>query len=49
MEGADARGTDAEFLSREDAPMAWAAGYNAAKDIVVTSDMITCLWVFKIK
>lgn len=47
-DGADRRSTDPIFLSRDDAPFAWDADYNAAKNIVVTSDMITGLWVFEI-
>lgn len=46
--GADTRPTDPTFLSRADAPFAWDADYNAAKDVIVTSDMITGLWVFEI-
>lgn len=48
-DGAEDRETDPIFLSRDDAPFAWDADANAEKDIVVTSDMITGLWVFEIK
>lgn len=46
--GANQRQSDPIFLERTDAPFAWDADYNAAKDIVITSDMITGLWVFEI-
>lgn len=47
-DGAEERETDPIFLSRDDAPFAWDADYNPAKDIVVTGDMITGLWIFEI-
>lgn len=47
-DGAADRATEPIFLSRDDAPFAWDADYNAAKDVIVTSDMITGLWVFEV-
>lgn len=47
-DGADQRATEPIFLDRSDAPFVWDADYTAAKDVVVTCDMITGLWIFEI-